>query len=360
MKKYIWLIVAVIVIAIIAIYLGVHTSKNPKGFSVGMISILSGEYAAVGEGFRNGTLLAEEQYNAAHPDAPIKLTIEDDGFTGGKAVTAYQKLVNIDKIDGLINVSTASIDAIYGMVTKNGMPVMQGGEQGIAPADDNVFGMFPDSISSMYDYGVYMRNKGLTEMTIAYTKLDAMIRFVDAFKKGFQGKTTEIPIDTAETDFRTHALKASSGNPTALGIFMYPQQGAQFIKEYLKIAKTKPTIFFDTSFVSGFTDYQRIIGDMNALNGSYVGGIKLEDTQVFKDAYKARFGTDAPFLSDIGYDSFNLLVKTYSPDKATWVSNIKKADFQGVSGEIKFSETGNRLPETKMIVIQGGKMVDLK
>jgi len=360
MKKYTWAIVIVIIVVIIGINVGTRKSTSVKGFNMGLISILSGEYAAVGENFRNGSVLAQEQYNVAHPDAPIKMTIEDDGFSGGKAVSAYQKLVNVDKIDALINVSTASIDAIYDSVTKLGIPVAQGGEQGRVPSDDNVFGIYPDSIASERDYGAYMKNKGITQMTLAYTNIDAMLRFVAAFKEGFQGKTTDIIIDSAETDFRTHALKATSGNPTAIGVFMFPQQGAQFMKEFLKISKSKPTIFFDTNFVSGYTDYQRIMGDLNVFNGSIVGGMKLEDTQAFKDAYKARYGTDAPFLSDIGYDSFNLLVQTYSPDKATWVANIKKTDFQGVSGEIKFGPTGNRMPETKMMVIQGGKMVDLK
>lgn len=358
-KKYTWVIGAIVIIVIAFAYFGTQNKVDSKGFNLGLISILSGEYAAVGENFRNGTVLAMEQYNATHPDAPIKLTIEDDGFTGGKAVSAYQKLVNVDKIDALINVSTASIDAIYDLVTKNGIPVAQGGEQGRVPADDNVFGIYPDSIASERDYGAYMRNKGVTEMTLVYTKIDAMIRFVEAFKEGFQGKTTDIVIDTSETDFRTHALKASTGNPSTIGIFMFPQQGAQFMKEYLKIAKNKPTIFFDTNFVSGYTDYQRIMGDLTVLDGSIVGGMKLEDTQAFKDAYKARFGTDAPFLSDIGYDSFNLLIDTYSSDKATWVSNMKKANFNGVSGEIKFGSTGNRTPETKMMIVRDGKLADL-
>ena len=358
MKKYIW---PVIIIAAIVI-VGVYVARKPaqlKNLHLGLISILSGEYAAVGENFRNGALLAQEQYNAAHPDAPVAMTIEDDAFSGGKAVSAYQKLVNVDKIDGLINVSTASIDAIYDMVTKNGMPVIQGGEQGRAPTDDNVFGMFPDSIASEKDFGSYMKSKGFTHMTLAYTNIDALVRFVNAFKEGFQGSTTDIVIDSAETDFRTHALKATAGNPNAIGIFMFPQQGAQFMKEFLKIAKNSPTLFFDTNFVSGQTDYTRIMGDLNALNGAIVGGMRLDDTQAFKDAYKTRFGTDAPFLSDIGYDSFNLAVKTYSPDKAIWVSNIKNIDFQGASGETKFGPTGNRLPDTKMMTIQGGKLMDL-
>lgn len=51
MKKYTWAIVVVIVIAIIGIYFGTKNSQKPAGFSMGLISILSGEYAAVGENF---------------------------------------------------------------------------------------------------------------------------------------------------------------------------------------------------------------------------------------------------------------------------------------------------------------------
>lgn len=358
MKKLIWLLIVIIIILVI--YFATAGKTPVKGFNVGLISILSGDYAAVGENLKNGVVLANEEYNAKHPDAPINLSIEDDGFSGGKGVSAYQKLVNVNKIDALINASTPTIDSIYDTVTQAHMPVMQGGEQGREPTDDNVFGLFPDSIVSEYDYGVYMRNKGVTQMNLVYTNLDAMVRFVESFKKGFQGSTTDFKIDASEKDFRTHALKAAAGNPQAVGLFIYPQQGAQFIKEFLKVVKNKPALFFDTSFVSGFTDYQRILGDLSVIDGAIVGGMKLDSTEAFKAAYKARYGVEAGFFSDVGYDAFNILAQTYSADRDTWTKNIKTISFPGASGTIKFGPTGNRLPDTKMMVMQGGKMVDVK
>lgn len=358
MKKY---LIPIIIVLVLVIVFVASSSKAPaKGFNVGLISILSGDYAAVGENFKNGVVLAHEEYNAAHPDAPIKLTVEDDGFSGGKGVSAYQKLVNVDKIDALINVSTPTIDSIYEAASKSGMPIMQGGEQGQAPTDDNVFGVYPDSITSEYDYGVYMREKGAKHMNLVYTNINAMIRFVDSFKQGFQGSTTDFIIDPTEKDFRTHALKITSGNPEAIGFFIYPQQGAQLMKEYFKVAKNKPTIFFDTNFVSGFSDYERILGDTKVLDGAIVGGMRLESTDAFKAAYKKRFGTDAGFLADIGYDAFNMLVQARATDKSVWVNNIKSISHEGASGKIQFGPTGNRLPDTKMMVIEGGKMVDVK
>lgn len=360
MKKYSWYAIVAVIIIIVGVYVISSNHSQNRKIKIGLISILSGDYATVGENFKNGVLLALDEYKSKNPKSEIEVIVEDDGFNSAKALGAYNKLTSVNKIDGLINVSTASIDAIYDRVIKDGIPVAQGGEQGRSPTDDNVFGMFPDSISSERDFGKYMASRNVKEMTIVYTKLDAMIRFVEAFKEGFKGKVNEIVIDASEKDFRTHALKASQNGNNAVGIFMFPEQGAQFIKEYFKLTKNKPTIFFDTSFISGFSDYKRILGDMNILNGSIVGGMRLEDTQAFKEAYKTKYGIEPPFLSDIGYDSFNLLIDNYDSNRSKWVNNIKNKTHDGVSGKIKFNETGNRLPETQMKMVKNGELEDIK
>lgn len=359
MKKYLWVIGAIVIIVIAFAYFGTQNKVDSKGFNLGLISILSGEYAAVGQAFANGVTLANEQYNAANPDAKINLFIEDDGFTGGKGVSAYQKLVNVNKIDALINVSTVTIDSIYDTVTKAGFPVIQAGEQSIEAVDDNIFGIWPNSIDSSYDYGVYMRNKGLKEMTLVYTNHDAMIRFVEAFKKGFKGTTRDFKIPADEKDFRTHALKASDGNPATVSLFIFPQQGAQFIKEFLKVAKSKPQFFFDASFQSGFSDYERILGNMKVLDGTLVGTMNLPTTDEFKRDYKTRFSTDPGFFADVGYDAFNILIKSYSKDNQKWINNVKNIKMVGASGTTEFGPTGNRKPETKIMTVRDGKLVDL-
>lgn len=360
-KKTKILIATIILILVLAVFFNFKKSNDSQGqeFNLGLISIMTGEYAVVGQNYANGVILANDLYNAEHPEAKINLFVEDDGFNGGKGVSAYQKLVNVNKVQALINASTPTIDSIYETVSKTDMPVIQGGEQSREPANDNVFGIFPNSIDSEYDYGAYMRNKGVKEMTLIYTNHDAMIRFVDAFKRGFKGKTTDFKIPADEKDFRTHALKVAGTKPAYLGFFIFPQQGAQFLKEYFKIDKSKPQFFFDASFQSGFSDYQRILGDLAPLTGTLVGTINLPTTQEFKDAYKKRFGTDAGFLADIGYDAFNILATTHSSDPKKWIADIKNINMAGASGTIKFGPTGNRLPDTKVMTIKDGKLSDL-
>lgn len=350
-------IIAIVIIA--AILIGLNTNQAEGGLKIGFIGILSGEYATVGQNFLNGTILANESYNQKHPNAQIEMVVEDDAFNGGKGVSAYQKLVNVDKVKALINTSTPTIDSIYKDVTMNGMPVIQAGEQSIEPTDDNVFGIFPNSIDSEYDYGVYMRQKGIKEMTLVYMNHDAMIRFVEAFKRGFQGKTMEFKINADEKDFRTHAVKVASVNSKNVGLFMFPQPGAQFLKEYFKVDKSKPAYFFDANFQSGYSDYQRLLGDLSPINGALIGTIDLATTDEFKSAYKKRFGTEAGFFSDVGYDAFNILIAARSDNNNKWINDLRKTDISGASGQIKFGPTGNRLPKTKIMTIKDGKLSDL-
>jgi len=242
----------------------------------------------------------------------------------------------------------------------DGMPVIQYGEQGKEPTNDNIFGFLPDNVASERDYGAFMKSRGINEMTLVYTNIDAMVRFVNAFKEGFQGTTTDIVINADEKDFRTPAAKLAVSKPENVGFFIVPQQGAQFIKEFKKVAKNNPQFFFDANFQSGFSDYERILGDMSILDGAIIGALDSSTSDVFKQAYKTRFGSEPGFMADLGYDGFNLLASTYSNDKVTWVKNIKDSDFDGASGNIKFTSTGNRQPKTKMMVIETGKLVDLK
>ncbi len=360
MNKIIGWIVAVILVGIIAWTFVGKDQPAANGFNLGLISILSGDYAVVGENIRNGVILASEEYNQAHPDAQIKLVTEDDGFNGGKGLSAYRKMTTVDNIDALINVSTPTIDAIYEAVTATKLPVIQLGEQGREPSDDNVIGIFPSSIASEYDYGVYLRNKGITQMDLVYTNIDAMVRFVDSFKKGFQGQTTDFIIQADEKDLRTHALKVAVANPSTLGLFIVPQQGAQFMKEFLKVKKTDPQLFFDANFQSGFSDYERILGDLTVLDGTLVGTVDSTVADSFKEAYKKRFNSDAGFLADMGYDAFNLLVATRNADQVAWLNNLKKANYSGVSGNIQFDPAGNRQPKTKVMVVKNGVISDLE
>ena len=122
----------------------------------------------------------------------------------------------------------------------------------------------------------------------------------------------------------------------------------------------KPQFYFDGSFVSGFNDYKRILGNLNYLNGTTIITINLNPSEQYNKIYKERFGSDASVFSDISYDGFNLLMNTYSNSGKKWISNVKKSSFDGVSGAVSFDDFGIRKPSVQIKEIKNGELVDLK
>src|SRR3989344_4066137 len=353
-KWILGVVILVLAVWIIVSQLGVGANKGE--IRIGMISILSGEYSVVGENFRNGALLAVEHYNAAHPDNPVTFIPEDDGFDSKKALSAYQKLTGIDRINALINVSTPSIGAIYDLVTKTDIPVIQGGEQPAEPTDDNVFQILPGNIEAERQLGVYLKAQGFSAPAIVYTQNDAIIRFKNAVIEGYGGQVKEFPISATEKDYRTHVLKTPAANADVVVLLMFPEPGALFLQEYLKQQQKLPQLAFDANFQSGFLDYQRILGNLNVLNGSIVSAIVTVVSALFKNDYKQRFQADPGFMSDVGYDATNLLIETYSSDGAKWINNVKKASFKGVGGTVQFDSIGVRKPQVEMVRIVNGSL----
>lgn len=323
---------------------------------IGMISILSGEYSVVGENIRNGALLAVEQHNAAHPDDRITFIVEDDGYDSQKALSAYQKLTGVDRINALISASTPSIGAIYDLVTETDIPVIQGGEQPVEPTEDNVFQIMPGNIDSERQLGAYLKDQGFRAPAVVYTQDTTLIRFKDAMAEGYGGAVKEFAISPSEKDFRTQALKITESGADIVVVIMFPESGALLVKEYLTQPQASAPLAFDANFQSGYFDYQRILGDLTMLDGAIVATLEANPTDQFKVDYQTRFGTEAGFWSDLGYDAVGLLVATRATDGNTWIKNIENASYSGVSGPVEFDEVGVRKPQVEIVEITNGQI----
>lgn len=360
MKKKILIIVGIVIVVAVVFLLRDKADQTGELKKIGVISILSGEYASVGQGMANGFLLAQEVYNKQNPDKPIEVILEDDSFDSKKALSAYKKLTGIDKVDALFNVSTPSIEAIYDLVQTEGKPILQLGEQSIDPIDDVVYGLFPGSIQAEIDLGNYLRIQGFKNPLIVYTIHDTMIRFKDALINGYGGKVTEMGIRADEKDFKTHALKASEGNHDVIVMISFPQPGAQFISEFSKQNLKMPQLAFDASGQTGFVDYKRILGDAKVLDGAIIATLRSYTSEEFKKLYQERYGEDPGFLSDIGYDAFNIIVDTYDSNYKKWNENVKELSYEGVNGLYKFDDVGIRLPDVFITTIENGEIVTQK
>lgn len=359
MKKGIKVITTLFVLGIvIAVGYSIKndTSKEVEPIKIGLIAGLSGEYSSIGENHVKGVSLAKKVYLEENPETRVELIIEDDQFDSKQGVSAYKKLVEIDKVDALINMTSPTINAIYDLAIQANIPIIQSGEQGQDPVDDNIFQMLPGNIELERELGEYVKNLGLNNIVLVYSNEPTWIRFTKAFKDGYKNELTSLELNLQEKEFRTIATKIAQMNPSVIVFLGNAEQGAILIKDLLRFIPGKPQFIFDASFQAGFTNYQKILGDLSLLDGSIVMTVKNTASENFIKLYRKEYGEDPGMAADFMYDSFMLLMQTYNFDNKEWIKNIKNTNSEGVSGSVKFDEFGVRTPQTEMKIITNGKL----
>lgn len=356
-KSIIVVIVATVIIATGYLVFGRSDKAASDGsIVIGAIVGSTGQYGVVGESYIKGIQLARDVWIEQHPGSKVDVVIEDDGFEPKKGLAAYQKLVGINKVDALINMTSPTIDAIYSQVKQSGIPVAQGGEQGIEQVDDNVFQLLPGNIETEIALGKYMKDRGYKKVVAFYANSAAYVRTLNGFKKGYEGSVLDFSMNIEDRDYRTYVTKALATQPDAIFFATTPEHGANLVKLLREQSVKQYPYFFDANVQTGFEDYKRILGDMNVLNGSTAVVIRQKINSDFVSRYKAKYGEAPGVAADWAYDSFELLMRTHADNWGDWTRNIKKMSFEGAGGKVEFDEVGVRTPDFFIGTIKDGTL----
>jgi ABC-type branched-subunit amino acid transport system substrate-binding protein len=352
------LIGVVVALVIVVAFLGLNNKNSNQEITFGTIVGVTGEYASAGDAFLNGVILAQEEWNSENPDKTVKIIVEDDGFDPKKGLSAYRKLIDIDKIDGLINMTTFTIDVIDQDVMARNLPVSQGFIQ-TKPADDNIIQLWPSADTAEIALGEYVREQGYKNMVLFVSEDSSVFTvFANSFKQGYDLPLNELKVSSDITSIRSAAIKAKEINPDAIVFIVAGDVGGLLINELEKIyTDQKPRYVFDANLQAFFeTSYRRILGDTNRLNGSILYTVPTNYTKEFSEKYNKRFGVAPTIGSETGYNSFKLLAISYDKDNNKWIEKMKKANFIGADGEIRLDENGTRIPFLQIGTIENGEL----
>lgn len=317
---------------------------------IGMIGILSGAYSSVGISIAEGAKVAAEEHNRTSTQK-IQLILEDDGFDAKKGVSAYKKLVSVDKVSGLNDTSSPTIDAIYPEVSKTNLHVIQFGEQGVSPSNDNVFQIPPALIESANEIGRYVKIHKDESPYIVTASLGAFERMVRAIKAEADREIPVLELGGDETNYKAVALKVRAANPSLIVVMLPASHTASFVKE-MKMDSRSFTYLFDASLLANLKDLRALLGDLSFLHSDLIAAIRYYPTKKFRDTFRAARGTNPAYLADIGYDSVNILLKTYSPNALQWLENLRAVKLDGAAGPIQFNSDGARMTNADVISVQ--------
>ncbi len=352
MKKYIYSGIIIIIIALGFIgYSNYVKTKVPAEIKIGVIAPMSGQYSFIGDNAVAGARFYQKEWNDSHPDNKLVLVIEDDAFDAKKGVAAYKKLTELDHVDAIFNTTSPTIDALYSSVATKNVPTVQLGEQGVPATKDSVFQVTPAQAPMFEGFGSYVHEKHPTKPMLLTSSIPAYKVFATAFKKTY-GDIPETIITGDQTNAKTLSTKLNKDGYTDYIVIASPQEASILVKELLVQSKTPSHYYFDSSFLSGFPEYQKILGDsMKKLEGSDVLSFK-DIPESFKTSYKTFTGKDAGIASDFGYEGMKVLVETKGT--GDWVTAMQNAKIAGVTGEISFDQNGLRNPSFEMKKYTGG------
>ena len=377
MKNTIIAIVVVVIIAAIAWYgWGNKGTENTlaegEPVKVGVISPMTGDAAIYGEANANVLKLAAEEINAAGgiDGHQIELLIEDGKCTGASAVSAAQKLINIDKVEVIIGgfCSGESL-AIVPVAEAAKVALLSDGSS--SPDLTNVSKFFARDYPSDNTQGVVLAQavlaKEIKNISFIQEQTDYALGIYKAFSEEFEkngGVITKEEYPSEANDFRSQLGKLKAANPDTLFISAQTPASAQRILKQMREMNWQPQLLLSDVIADPqtLTEYKDMVeGAYGAQFGENRENPKFQGLVA---NYEAKYGTDLPYPSyaQTEYDALYLVADAirevgYDGEKiAKWLREVE--DWQGASGSVTMGSDGDRDGGHILKIVKNGEFVN--
>ena len=331
-----------------------------KIWKIGFIGPMTGDYANYGQLQSKSAQLAIDEFVAEHGKIGgkgIKLIVEDSQGKPEKGSAAAQKLINVDKVTGLVGPVFSGVAlAVARDFEKAKIPVLSGSATNAEFTEKGayIFRTVPSDGLQSSVLGPYIaKNLKLLTLAILYTNNDYSKALTESVTQTYEssGGKVALSIGTPEgtKDFRTQLAQVRDAAPSAIFLPNLTAESAQIIKQLRENASG-----LDIPIISadGFNaEVFDLIGEMaNGVIFSASPQESSESAKSFQDRYKTAFNVEPDGFSANIYDGtmilLNAMKKLYDRDKkvdaAMLRDEIQNARYMGgVSGNIEFAANGD-------------------
>ena len=314
---------------------------------IGVIGPLSGEARSFGEAIKNGVTLALEEQG----DGLIEAVYEDDQFNNAKAVSAYRKLVSVDKVDVIFTAASGPSNAVAALAQADKMPMFAwASNPDVSRGRDFVF----RSLVSGQREGDKAANEAVRlnyRRTAVYNvETDYAVSVRAGFLRSLPQErlVADETVAPTEMEFRSLLTRAAKSSPDSFFICLAPAQNAVFAKQARAMG------LVGTFFGCGsLYNEENVRAADSALEGSWL--VTVSSTDWFRERYIKRFATsDSLSGAVIQYDIANLLhelVKKGVPTNRIPEAVMKSGPRTGAIGRYEVrEENGDRHFDITLVV----------
>lgn len=355
-------------VAFLVLIWGGCAKKDGNEIRIGAILPLTGDNGTYGVLLKRGMDLAVDEINSHGGVNGKKLMVifEDSQADSSKAVSAFNKLVTVDKVPMVIgDMFSSSTLAIAPIAEKNKIVLMSPTASAIelTNAGDYVFRIYPsDSYDGMYLANYLWNRLQVKTASILYLQVASISALTQVFKERFEllgGKILSVEsYKEGDTDFRSLLLKAKNAEPEIIFIPGYLREMAMMLRQAKELGIKKPFLsistFFDPKILTLASDAaEGVLFSSPAFDPSS----NLPEIKKFVNMFEAKYNEIPNILAGYGYDVVNITFSALKSINNVTSDNIKAAlyninNYPGVTGKTAFDSNGDVVKELRMMQVK--------
>ncbi|MGE0735431.1 MAG: ABC transporter substrate-binding protein [Alphaproteobacteria bacterium] len=345
------LLTSVAALALLASVQPQAQAQVTEEFRLGLLVILSGPLAVIGNEHKRGAEIALEHLGGKIAGRPTKLLEGDSKANPDVAVQQASKLIDKDKIHMVTGLDVSNVlMATVGPFTKAGIFVI-GANAGPSPlagkgCNPDFFGVGFQNDTWSGSMGTYMTNAGIKSAYFLGMDYQAGWDHVGAAEKNFKGKVLgKVFTPLAQLDFAAEIAKVREAKPEALFIFYVGGAGINFVKQFAQSGLNKTIKLMGPSAIADplLFDAQGDAALGITVNGPWNPQMDNPESKKFVATYVAQNKREPTAYAAQQYDAIMLIdsaMKTVGGDhtkRDALRAAFLKADFKSVRGKFKFN-----------------------
>ena len=345
-----------------------NTPKKSESIKIGFMNPMTGELGTYGEAVKRGVDLALEEVNTKGllKDKKLEIIMEDSKGESKEALSALQKMINVDGAKYIIGDISSSVTLSMLPVTEqNNVFLFSPGAA--TPKLTNAGKLFArnwpsnnEEANSAAEYS--FTNLDYKSSIIVYVNNDWGLGLMENFEKKFSqlgGTIVAKEIYTYENiDFRTLILKLKSQKADCIYLAGNQKEMGNFMKQ-LREAKNQTPVISNTSFLE--KDCLQLAG--KASEGviiptpAYNPTDSANSIKTFYNAIKQKYNVEPSLADANGYDAVMLIVEAINKEGddavkvANYIRNLK--NHNGAGGLVSFTNGDISVKNEYKIITNG-------
>jgi len=328
----------------------IHPSQ--RTIKIGVVIPETGKYAVIGQGERQGMMLALDSINKSNSHFQFEVIFEDFASETKNVPSIIQKFLR-QNVDAIITSTTAACEVASPILKSNNIiHFVISPDIDILSRNENNFRIYYNFLSEAKVLQNYIRENSIKSVALVGSQYSSIQNLINnnlvpwLEKENIQIVYKEL-IPISDRDFKNHFLKIKSLNPELIFLAPMTNQVELFTKQLEEVGISANT----TDLLGSFTFNWKPKTFINTLtNYKIIGPYYTPSDDYFTRQFQERFKKEPTFDISYAYDNLiilsNLLARSKKSDKSFKEIFNSQMEYSGASGKIIFTKNNDTDPIT--------------